>query len=85
MPRQCPDKPPVEVRVPVPVKAKVPKELHQPVKMGPLPVFVSPADPKATSALTPEGEKRLKRLLLELVTRIRAWEAWDTGGDDGGQ
>lgn len=85
MPQRCPEPPPVEVKVPVPVKARAPDELRQPVKTGPLPVFVAPADPKATSALTPEGEKRLKRLLLELQTRIRAWEAWDAEGEHGGE
>lgn len=65
----------IEVKVPVPVKAMPPAELTVPLATRP-PVFVAPADPKATSALTAEGERTLKVLLLELLTRVRAWEAW---------
>ena len=70
-----------EVKVPVPVKAMPPAELTVPLATRP-PVFVAPADPKATSALTAEGERTLKVLLLELLTRVRAWEAWGAAGLD---
>ena len=64
------------VKVPVPVKAEVPAELQEPFKPSVVPVFVSPGDPKATSALTPKGEKAFKALILDLTARLHAWEAW---------
>jgi len=75
--------PPVtkEVKVPVAVRAMPPAELLAPVSTDPLPVFVKPTDANATSALTPQGERRLKQLLLELFTRTLAWEAWATSGE----
>jgi len=72
----------VEVKVPVPVKAVPPVELTAPLAARP-PVFVTPADPKAASALTADGERGLKTLLLELLTRVRAWEAWGAAGLEG--
>lgn len=66
----------VEVQVPVAVKAEPPPELREPLDFSRLPTFVPPDDPKATSALTDEGERSLKRLLLDLLMRVRAWEAW---------
>ena len=65
----------VTVEVPVAVRAAPPAELTAPLA-APAPVFVAPADPAATSALTPEGERRLRQLLHELLTRVRAWAAW---------
>jgi hypothetical protein len=67
----------VEVKVPVPIKAAPPTELLTPLT-PPLPVFLSPADPKSSSALSVEGERLLRALLEELLARIRAWEAWAT-------
>jgi hypothetical protein len=66
---------PVEVRIPIPVKAEPPPELLAAIT-SPLPVFVAPSDPKASSALTAEGERLLRGLIEDLLTRIRAWEAW---------
>lgn len=66
----------VEVQVPVAVKADPPPELREPLDLSRLPVFVRPDDPQATSALTDEGERSLKQLLLDLLLRVRAWEAW---------
>jgi len=66
----------IEVKVPVAVKAEPPAELRAPLDFARLPVFVRPDDPKATSGLTEEGERSLKRLLLDLFMRVRAWEAW---------
>jgi len=63
------------VKIPVAVHAVAPMELYRPIE-SPAPVFVAPSDPRASSALTPEGEKALKRLLEEMITRIYAWEAW---------
>lgn len=65
----------VEVRIPVAVRATPPPELVTPLE-APLPVFVAPADPQAASALTPAGEAALRQLLLEMFTRLRAWQAW---------
>lgn len=66
---------PVEVRVPVPVVRRPPPELLEPLRAE-LPEFVPPAAPAASSALTPEGERRLRALLVLLRARVRAWEAW---------
>jgi hypothetical protein len=65
----------VEVQVPVVVKATPPAELLAPVK-SPLPVFISPFDPNATSALTAEGERLLRGLIEDLLQRLQAWQAW---------
>lgn len=67
------------VKVPIATRATPPAELLAPVNMTP-PVFVSPADPAASSALTPAGERRLKELLLDLFERGQAWQAWATEG-----
>lgn len=67
----------VEVVVPQFVKAVPPAELLTPIT-PPLPVFISPFDPNATSALTAEGERLLRALLEELLGKLRAWEAWAT-------
>jgi len=56
----------VEVKVPVPTVIQPPPELLQPIKI-PLPVFVAPSDPKASSALTAEGERLLRGMLEELA------------------
>lgn len=66
---------PVEVRVPVPVTRRPPPELLEPLRTE-LPEFVTPASPAASSALTPEGERRLRALLVLLRARVKAWEAW---------
>lgn len=65
----------VEVKVPVPVARAVPPELLVPLA-PPLPSFVAPQDVSASSALTADGERLLRGLLNDLLTRIAAWEAW---------
>jgi hypothetical protein len=65
----------VTVEVPVATRATPPAELTAPLDAAP-PVFVAPTDAQATSALTPEGERRLRALLEELLARLRAWAAW---------
>lgn len=65
----------VTVEVPTIVKATPPPELLAAIK-PPLPVFVSPLDPDATSALTAEGERLLRGLIEELLQQIAAWKAW---------
>jgi len=78
--------PPVEIirvqRVDVPVAIRVapPAELLAAPVGVPLPVFVAPTDPAASSALTAEGERRLRVLLNDLLTRIAAWKAWAAAG-----
>ncbi len=68
-------KEPVEVRVPYPVIATPPDVLLEPLDNKP-PEFVSPDDPRATSALTPAGETKLKLFLNELRARLDGWRAW---------
>lgn len=68
----------VEVKVPVPVKVTAPPELLAPYVPPAVPVFVQPSDPKASSALTTEGEQNLRALINDLLTRIAAWRAWAT-------
>ena len=66
---------PIEVKVPVLVARTPPPELFG-VLTSELPVFVAPNDAQASSALTTEGERLLRALLNDLLTRIAAWEAW---------
>lgn len=65
----------VTVKEPVPVRVTPPPELLAPLKM-PLPVFISPFDPRATSALDAEGERLLRGMLEELRQAREAWIAW---------
>lgn len=65
----------VTVEVPTIVKATPPAELLTPFKF-PLPIFISPFDPKATSALDAEGERTWRGMIEELLQRIKAWETW---------
>lgn len=65
----------VTVEVPVPVKAQPPAELLT-AQTFPLPIFIAPSDPGASSALTAEGERLLRGLIEELLAKLRAWEAW---------
>jgi hypothetical protein len=55
---------------PVYVKTPLPTELLEAFSRLVLPVFVSPTDPNASSALTPEGE-RVWLAFLEQVKAIR--------------
>lgn len=71
----------VTVKVPVPIKASLPPELTAPLTERP-PRFIAPIDPGASSCLTPDGEMVFKAFLLELRTRLRAWEAWGAAGID---
>lgn len=65
-----------EVMVPVPVKAEAPDWLASEYRPEALPEFVAPSDPRATSALTPEGEKALRLIILDLTSRDQAWQEW---------
>lgn len=65
----------VEVKVPVPFKVPPPPELLAPLT-PPLPTFIDPADPTASSALTAEGERLLRALIEDLLSRIGAWQTW---------
>ena len=67
----------VEIKVPVAVQRVPPDALLTPIT-PPLPVFVAPSDPAASSALTVEGERFLLALIEELLQRIDAWKAWAT-------
>lgn len=67
----------VYVDKPVAVRREPPADLVELRRnLGPLPQFVAPTDEAATSALTPEGERRLRALLDRLATGLEAWEAW---------
>ena len=66
----------VRVEVPVKVKVEAPAELLTPYRPDRLPVFVQPADPTASSALTAEGEKALRAIIEDLAARDAAWRAW---------
>jgi hypothetical protein len=65
----------VEVKVPTPTVIQPPAELLAPFSM-PLPVFVSPSDPAASSALTVEQERALRAWVEERASR---WEAFLAG------
>lgn len=75
--------PPIEivrterVEVPVPVKVVPPAELLAPIA-SPVPVFVQPAAADASSALTADGERKLRALIADLLGRLAAWKAWAT-------
>jgi len=65
----------VEVKVPIAVARKAPSWLLSPVKTE-IPTFVAKTDPAASSALTPEGERKFRLLIHDLKGRISQWEAW---------
>lgn len=71
----------IEIRVPIAVRPEPPPELLE-RPTAPPPVFVSPQHPEASSALTPAGERALQVFLLELASRLAAWEAWATAPPD---
>ncbi len=69
----------VEVKVPVPVRAEPPAELMGPLVLDdPLPVWLAPSAPGATSALDGEGEIRLRMIIHRLLGEIEAWLEWAT-------
>lgn len=65
----------VTVEVPVITNPIPPDALLEALKPD-LPTFVSPTDPQASSALTPEGERLFRALINDLLTRIQAWTDW---------
>ena len=65
-----------EVMIPVAVKAEAPDWLASGYKPEAIPEFVAPNDPRASSALTPEGEKALRLIILDLIGRDQAWREW---------
>lgn len=69
-----PDRP--VITVPVSVIPKPPVELLTPIERPPTLTFVSPTDPKATSALTPDGEAALRKMIGQMLDRLDAWRAW---------
>lgn len=69
-----------EVKIPVATDKKPPKELLAKFTFD-LPVFVAKTDPAASSCLTPEGERRLKRMIIEMFVRNEAWKAWGVNWD----
>jgi hypothetical protein len=67
---------PKEPMIPISVKAKAPDWLAAGYKPEALPEFVAPNDPRASSALTPEGEKALRLIIIDLIGRDQAWREW---------
>lgn len=63
------------VREPVPVKTPIPPELLAAFKDLVLPLFVSPSDPQASSALTPDGERQWLAFLERVKAIQKALEA----------
>lgn len=70
----------VEKLVPTPVIRVVPPALLEPILIA-LPPFVSPSDPNASSALTPQGERDWLAIIDRLLTRIEALKAHATAKD----
>lgn len=69
----------VTVEVPVLTKSRLPPAIVDGVEVA-LPEFIAPCDPVATSALTEEGERRLKTMLLTIMnlrTAVREWNETD--------
>ena len=66
---------PIEVRVPVIERRVPPAELLAPIT-SPVPVFLAPEVPTASSALDAEGERVLRAWVEELLSRLEAWRAW---------
>lgn len=67
-----------EVLIPVPVMPSPPAALATPYRPQAVPRWLAPEHPAATSALDPEGERALRRLLIDLQTRDAAWQRWAT-------
>ncbi|OIO56710.1 MAG: hypothetical protein COX57_04410 [Alphaproteobacteria bacterium CG_4_10_14_0_2_um_filter_63_37] len=70
----------VTVEVPIPVMPKVPVELTAPLAgvVAPLPTFIGPHAPGASSCLDVQGEDSLKRLISAALRRQKSWEAWSS-------
>lgn len=71
----------VEVKTPVLVQRVPPPELLARLQ-SPLPMFVPATDPQASSCLTPEGERLLRALIQDRLTRILGWETWAATSED---
>lgn len=65
-----------EVRVPVAVMPEAPEDLVGQYRPAVVPRWLDPADPGATSALDEDGERALRRMLIELMVRDAAWRRW---------
>jgi hypothetical protein len=65
----------IEIKVPIYMKPTPPDILLKPPEFV-LPVFVGPRSEWASSALTVQGEAKLKRILLNLYDREKAWREW---------
>jgi hypothetical protein len=64
------------VKVEVPTKIHPPADLVEPLSKEHRPTFVYPNDSGASSCLTPEGERQLRELFLELLGKYEALRAW---------
>lgn len=69
---------PVDVKVPIPVHRDAPAELMTDITPGDDLKFIAPGDPEASSALSKDGERALRRLVRELNARLSAWKSWAT-------
>jgi len=72
---------PVEVTVPIPVRAEPPPELLLPI-MVETPTWVTPADSDAVVSLREQDARQMLRLLSAIKTRLEAWRAWALGGGE---
>ena len=65
------------ITVPVSTIPKPPDELLAPFARQGI-TFVPPSDPRASSALTPEGELALRKMIGQMLDRLEAWRAWSS-------
>ena len=66
------------IEVPVTSKAVPPADLVEPFVPKERPRFIYPNDADASSCLTPEGERQLREMILDLMSRYEALRAWST-------
>jgi hypothetical protein len=66
----------VEKSVPIIEIRPVPEELmRKPVPADQLPTFIPPGV-SSSSCLSPEGEARLRIIMIDRESRLEAWEKW---------
>lgn len=65
--------PPIEIPVAVPLV--VPESLEAPLNIDP-PIFVDPRAKEAIIGLDSDNARKLLRMIGEMASRLRAWEAW---------
>lgn len=67
----------VKVEVPVLHHSEAPAELQRTIfSQDDLPLFVEPTNPRATSALTADGEAKLRMIMIDREGTLDAWEKY---------